>query len=204
MISYRTAPQPHPPVRTAAIRPPQDRHRRPVAGQPVDLDVGPADHEVGMDRGRVEAERLELGLALAVAAVDRVEDAGAVGDVQLAFSSKACSGRRAGAADARVAVDERDLAEHAGVLVLPELLADQVGAVARVHLHRAAALEPQLEVADDVARQRSGIVERTTPSVRRRSGVVKTSSVGMLTTCRFLRPSPRERCTTSRRRSGRP
>ena len=44
--------------------------------------------------------------------------------------------------------------EHAGVLVLAQLLTDQLGAGARVHLDCAAALEADLEVTDDVARQR--------------------------------------------------
>ena len=89
------------------------------------------------------------------AVLDRVEDAGAVGDVAArVLVEQRVQEREPGAADARVAVDERDLAEHAGALVLAQLLADQLGAGARVHLDSAAALEAELEVADDVAGER--------------------------------------------------
>ena len=56
-----------------------------------------------------------------------------------------------GLADARVAVDERDLAEEARPLVGRHLLAHGVGAGLRAHLDDLAPLEAQLEAAHDRA-----------------------------------------------------
>ena len=80
------------------------------------------------------------------------------------------------------AVDERHLPEERRLLVGLELAADHVLALVGVHLDDAAVLEPHLEPLDDLPVERERRVERTTPSVRRQSGVVKTSSVGMFAT----------------------
>jgi hypothetical protein len=107
-----------------------------------------------VDRGVVEAELRELLLRPVAAVGDRVEDAGPVRDVAArVLVEERVQEDEAGAADARVAVHQRDLAEHAGVVVLPQLLSDQVGAAARAHLDRPAALEAELEVADHVPRE---------------------------------------------------
>src|SRR3712207_6859294 len=59
----------------------------------------------------------------------------------------------AGAADAGLAVDERDLSEHARVLVLAQLLADQLLAARRLHLHRAPALRSEEHTSELQSRQ---------------------------------------------------
>ena len=71
---------------------------------------------------------------------------------QVAFSSKRVLRKTSAAlADERVAVDERDLAEHRGALVAVDLLPDQLRAGARLHVHDAAGLEAKLEVPYDGA-----------------------------------------------------
>ena len=83
------------------------------------------------------------------------EQPGAVGDVAArVLVEERVQEDQARAPDARVAVDERDLAEHRRAVVGAHLLADDVHARARLHLDRSAALEAHLEVADDVARER--------------------------------------------------
>ena len=59
--------------------------------------------------------------------------------------------RRPGGPDAPLAVDERDLAEARGALVLAGVAAQHVGVLAGVDAHRAPARELDLEVADDRA-----------------------------------------------------
>ena len=118
-------------------------------------------------------------------AFDASREPRAVGDVaRRVLVEEGVVEDEAGLADARAAVDERDLAEERGALVRLELRADDVRARRRLDLDDAAALEGQLEVARRLARRaRAARVERTVPSVRRQSGVVKTSSVGMFGTC---------------------
>ena len=88
--------------------------------------------------------------------------------------------REAGAADARVAVDERDLAEHRR---RPRPGAAARGSARRPTLAFTSTARPPSKRSSrsrtTLPASASGFVERTTPSVRRRSGLVKTSSVGM-------------------------
>ena len=74
---------------------------------------------------------------------------------QAAFSSKSVSRKTTPVLpDARVAVDERDLAEEARALVGRHLLAHGVRAGLGAHLDDLARLEAQLEAADDRAAER--------------------------------------------------
>jgi hypothetical protein len=108
-----------------------------------------------VDRGGVEADLIELGVVRIVAALDRLQQSCAVGDVaaRVLVEERVQEGQSR-TPDPRIAVDERHLAEHRGPVVGAHLLAHDVHARARPHLDRPAALEAHLEVADDVARER--------------------------------------------------
>ena len=100
---------------------------------------------------------VELGLREVAPVRDRLEDAGAVRDVaRRVLVEERVQERQARAADARVAVDECDLAEHRRAVVRAKLLTHHVRARRRVCLDCAAALETDLEVAHD----RAGECER--------------------------------------------
>ena len=96
--------------------------------------------------------------------------------------------RHAELTDARRAVDECDLAEPLGAVVRLELQRTTSSPLTPSRRPRAA-VEPRLEVLDHHAARPGprSLVDRTVPSVRRASGAVKTSSVGMLGT--WVRPS---------------
>ena len=173
---------------TVATRRRAGRHGGAAGLEIVDLDVEPADHEVGVDRGCVEPDFLELGLACVAAAVDRLEQPSAVGDMA-----------------ARVLVEERVQEDEARTSDArspsTSATSPSIAAPSSVRICSRTTSTPQLAFtftarppSKRISRSRTtsprtvnGFVDRTVPSVRRRSGVVNTSSVGTLTTCR--RPS---------------
>ena len=105
----------------------QDRHRFAVGGEAVDLQLGTANHEVGMDVRDVHV--------VARISVEGVRDAEAVGDVAGGvLVEQRVVERDAGLADTRRAVDERELTEVDGTLVAVELAAHELRAVGRIHL----------------------------------------------------------------------
>ena len=165
----------------------EDPHERPVRADAVHVHLRPADHQVDVDRRDVDpggeaavvVERRRI-------ARDRVRVAGADGDVRgRVLVEEAVPEEDAAPPDRGVDVDEGDLAERdapgrsrassagsprpARARSTTRLLRTQPSS-----LHRRAV---------PVERRR----ERTVPSVVSRSGVVKTSSVGRLTTA----PAPR-------------
>ena len=95
---------------------------------------------------------LELLVARVVAARHSLEDSRAVGDVaRRVLVEERVQEDEPGSADPRVAVDEGDLAEHRGAVVGAHLLADDVDPELASTVDDAAALEAQLEIADDRA-----------------------------------------------------
>ena len=85
--------------------------------------------------------------------------------------------------DRRGAVDQRDLSEERRLLVDPELMANDLGACGCLASTIFPPSKRTSRSSTRVPAARSGAVERTTPSARRQSGLVKTSSVGMFGMC---------------------
>ena len=169
-----------PPVAAA-----EDRHRLAGRVDAVDLELVRADHEVRVDRGVVDAARGRSSGSSSAAHGDRLHDRRAERDVRRGvLVEERVVEHEAGLADARVAVDEGDLAEPRGAVVRRD-----VGRASRPR-PRSARTSTARPLSKRTSRSRtmlpwicSGRVERTVPSTRRASGVVNTSSVGMFATC---------------------
>ena len=107
----------------------EDRCRRPVSIQAVDLDLGAADHEVGVDPGDVDPAG-EQHVRLEVSDVaEHVREAGAERDVAcLVLVEERVVEDEPRLLDGGGAVDECDLPQRGRLLVSRELSADDVGA----------------------------------------------------------------------------
>ena len=101
----------------------------------------------------------------------------------VAFSSKSVFRNVSLCGPPRVAVDERDLAESPRAFVGLDLLADDLLAARRLTPTISPPSKRSSRSRTIVPWRTSGIVERTVPSARRRSGVVNASSVGRFGTC---------------------
>jgi hypothetical protein len=154
----------------------EDRHRRPVPRDPVDLDLRASDHEVDVDAGDVDA------FVAANGSLDR-RGRPPVGDVAGGvLVEQRLQEQHAGLTDAAVARHQSDLAEASRSLVRLELALDQLAPVLRLDVDDPSLLERELCPWTIPPATASGRVAATVPSTRRQSGAVRTSSVGMFAT----------------------
>src|SRR4029078_4704715 len=124
-----------------------DRRRRAVGAEAVDVDVLSSDHEVRMDCRPVDAGIEEL--VRRDLAAERLREPCAEGDMARRFLvEERVAEHEAGLLHGRRAVDEGEFAEVGCLLVGRKLLADDLCADLGVDLDDLAALETELETRD--------------------------------------------------------
>src|SRR5205823_4926930 len=128
----------------------KERDPLALARDAVDGDIGAADHEVGVRGGRGEAGLLLLLGRHLRAALEPGHDRLAVRDVtRRVLVEERVEEDDPGLAHPRRPVDERDLAERVRALVPLHVGLDHAGALARPDVDDPAAVEANLEIADD-------------------------------------------------------
>ena len=122
----------------------EDRRARAVSGDALDVDLGPADHQVDVDRRHVDPGCESPGRVERGRSRDRVRVAAADRDVRrLVLVEQVVQEHEAALSDRRFDVDQSDLAEPARAVVCGELRLEERLALRRTGLHDLAVGEAQ-------------------------------------------------------------
>ena len=178
----------------------------PPLGHSVDFELVAADHEVGVHGRLVDAARVALVGGERGCPVDGLQDGRADRDVRgrVLVEQRVVEhepGRRRPGSDRRRAPPRRVVAAPSSVAMCVRMTSSPDEA--RTSTARPA-FEADLEVAHDrPLRSAAAASSARVPSVRRASGVVKTSSVGMFAMCSMPADVSSAVCQTRTRGGGR-